>query len=256
MKKYFEIFKYGIKKNLAFIVDYIFSLFSYGIFIFVFNELWDYILQGKLVAGYTKIELIWYIIIAEFVILSSNRMFQRISEMVKNGDIANMLTKPVEFVFYILADNLSIVIKAIINLIFGIILGILLAGPIEVTVVSIILTLFTAMLAVFMGILLQIFVGLLAFYTEENRSFWLIIQKAAFLLVFTPIEFYPEIVQKILLILPTTYMVYVPGKIFVDFHLRNSFGWIGMEILAAIVLYVGIQILYRRGVRKINVNGG
>ena len=30
------------------------SLFSFGIHIFVFNELWDYILQGKLVEGQAR----------------------------------------------------------------------------------------------------------------------------------------------------------------------------------------------------------
>ena len=33
---------------MAFITDYLFSLFGFGIHVFVFNELWDYILKDKL----------------------------------------------------------------------------------------------------------------------------------------------------------------------------------------------------------------
>jgi len=47
MKKYIEIFKYSLKQNMTFKVNYMFSIISLAIHLFVFNELWDYILQGK-----------------------------------------------------------------------------------------------------------------------------------------------------------------------------------------------------------------
>lgn len=256
MRKYIEIFKYSLKMKMAFIADYLFSLLSYGIFILVFSQLWEYILQGKQVVGYSKPQLVWYIIVAEFVILSSNHMYKRISDMVKNGEIANMLIKPIDFIAYIFADDMSVIIKAGINMVFGIILGIFLAGPIEVTVLGVIITFIAASLSIVLGVLLQILVGLLAFYTEENRSFWLIIQKVAFLVVFTPIEFYPIWVQRILAFVPTTYMVYTPGKILVHFETGSSSILLGLEILAGFVLIAIVRLLYRRGVKKINVNGG
>ena len=80
MRKYIEIFKYSIKTQIKFIVDYIVSLFSFAIHIFIFNELWDYILQGKQVAGYTREELIWYIIIAEFITYSAFKIYKKIGD--------------------------------------------------------------------------------------------------------------------------------------------------------------------------------
>ena len=47
MKKYIEIFKYSLKQNMTFKFNYMFSIISLAIHLFVFNELWDYILQGK-----------------------------------------------------------------------------------------------------------------------------------------------------------------------------------------------------------------
>ena len=76
------------------------SLFSFGIHIFVFNELWDYILQGKSIIGYTKEELIWYIIVAEFIIYSFETTYKKIATMVKQGDIASMLIKPIDVITY------------------------------------------------------------------------------------------------------------------------------------------------------------
>lgn len=256
MRKYIEIFKYSVKTQIKFIVDYIVSLFSFAIHIFIFNELWDYILKGKQVAGYTREELIWYIIIAEFITYSAFKIYKKIGEMVKNGTIANMLIRPVDFINYTIFENMSVYIKASVNLIFTIICGIVLVGTIEISGLGLIFTCISCVIGIFIGILLQIFVGLISFFTEENNSFWLIVQKLSFFLVFTPIEFYPEIVQKIFGLLPTTYFVYAPARIFTKFDFYSSLKLLGFEILSGLFIYGIIRIMYRIGVKKINVNGG
>ena len=176
--------------------------------------------------------------------------------MVKQGDIANMLIKPIDIINYFIAESSSLIIKTIINIIFGIILGITLAGKIEITFMSAIITITAIVIGVIIGVLLQIFVGIIAFFTEENKSFWLILQKLSFFVVFTPPEFYPEIIQKILYFLPTTYLVYTPAKIFVNFELNGALKLLILEIVSAIFIYVIIRIMYNKGVEKINVNGG
>lgn len=256
MRKYIEIFKYSMKTKIAFIYDYIFSLFSFGIHVFVFNELWDYILGSKTILGYTKTELIWYIIIAELVTYSSEKIYKKIGSMVKQGDIANMLIKPVDMINYFIAESSSVIIKTVINILFGIFLGITLAGKIDVSAITIFTTLVAILIGVFIGILLQIFVGIISFFTEENSSFWLVLQKLSFFVVFTPPEFYPTIFQKIIYCLPTTYLIYTPAKIFVNFEPVLAVKLLSCEILSAIFLYAIIRIMYKKGVEKINVNGG
>jgi len=91
MRKYIEIFKFNLKTELNFKVDYFFSIISFAIHVFVFNALWDYILQGKMVEGYGKAQLIWYVIIGEFIAYSiGKKNYIKVSEMIKNGDVANM----------------------------------------------------------------------------------------------------------------------------------------------------------------------
>lgn len=256
MKKYFAIFKYSLKTQLTFIIDYLFSLFSFSIHIFIFYELWDYILQGKSIVGYTKEELIWYIIIAECVTYSSMSTYKKIGAMVKQGDIANMLIKPVDMISYFIAEGSSIIIKGFINIIWAIVLGFAFAGTLDFSVLMIVFTFISIFIGIFMGILLQIFTGILAFYIEENQSCWLVLQKLSFFAVFTPLEFYPKIVQKILYFLPTTQIVYAPAKIFTNFSINIAIQCLIVQILSGIVLYVFIRVMYKRGVEKINVNGG
>lgn len=256
MRKYIEIWKYSLKTKLTFLLNYMASLFSFGIHIFVFNELWDYILQGKSVIGYTKSELIWYIIVAEFIIYSFETTYKKIATMVKQGDIANMLIKPIDVITYFFVEASANIVRIIVNAIFGIILGILFAGPIEISFSTVLFTIIASIIGIFTGVLLQILIGILAFFTEENKSFWLVTQKIIFFVVFTPLEFYPEVVQKILLCMPTTYMVYAPAKIFTGTDIFSTAMLIAMEIVSILIIYFALRALYRKGVRNINVNGG
>ena len=256
MRKYIEIWKYSLKSKLTFLLNYMASLFSFGIHIFVFNELWDYILQGKSIIGYTKEELIWYIIVAEFIIYSFETTYKKIATMVKQGDIASMLIKPIDVITYFSVEASANIVRIIVNAIFGIILGMLFAGPIEISFSTILLTIIASVIGIFTGIFIQILIGILAFFTEENKSFWLVTQKIIFFLVFTPLEFYPEIIQKVLLCMPTTYMVYAPAKIFTGTDTFTAILLIAMEIVSISVIYFVLRVLYKKGVRNINVNGG
>ena len=232
------------------------SLFSFGIHVFVFNELWDYILQGRSIVGYTKSQLIWYIIVAEFIIYSFETTYKKISIMVKQGDIANMLIKPIDIISYFVTEASANIVRVLVNAVFGIFLGFSFAGPISISMSTIVFTIIASVIGIFTGILIQILIGILAFHTEENKSFWLVTQKIIFFVVFTPLEFYPTVVQKLLLCLPTTYMVYAPAKIFVGCENLLSIKLILMELLSLAIIYGILRVLYRKGVKNINVNGG
>ena len=57
--------------------------------------------------GYTRSELIWYIIMAEFITYSVSKGYKTISDKVKDGTIANMLIKPINFCYYFLHTELK-----------------------------------------------------------------------------------------------------------------------------------------------------
>lgn len=256
MRKYIEIWKYSIKTKLTFLINYMASLFSFGIHIFVFNELWDYILQGKTIIGYSKEQLIWYIIVAEFIIYSCETTYKKIAQMVKQGDIANMLIKPVDVIGYFITEAMANIVRIIINAIFGVILGILFAGKISISPVTIFLFIIASAIGIFTEFLIQIFIGIMAFFTEENKSFWLVTQKIIFFLVFTPLEFYPSFFQKILLCLPTSYLIYAPAKIFIGVDVSQAIRLIICELVSLLVIFIALKKLYKKGVENINVNGG
>lgn len=86
------------------------------------------------------------------------------------------------------------------------------AGGIELTFLQTLFFIISISISLLIALFLQILIGMLAFITEENQSFYLIISKAMLLLIFTPLEFFPQAVQIILRFMPTTYIIYAQEK--------------------------------------------
>lgn len=257
MRKYIEIFKFNLKSKFNFKTDYVFSLFSFTIHVFVFNELWDFILKDKMVLGYSRPELIWYIIIGEFLLyIVGGKNYKKISDMIKSGDVANMLTKPVSFLKYIIAEEMTCVVNLFVNFLCALILGVSMGGTLSVNFIQVIFFFISVIFSTILLILIQVMIGMLAFLTEENDVYYLIISKAMLLLVFTPLEFFPTFFKKVISFLPTTYAIYPAGKILVHFDFNNSIKLILFQLVSIILMLILVNLLNVKGVKKINVNGG
>ena len=257
MRKYFEIFKFNLKTELNFKVDYFFSLLSFAVHIFVFNALWDFILKDKAILGYTKNQLIWYIIVGEFIAYSiGKKNYLKVSDMIKNGDVANLLTKPVSFIKYIFAQEATSIINIGVNLFFGIVFGLIMAGGIELTFLQTLFFIISISISLLIALFLQILIGMLAFITEENQSFYLTISRVMVHVIVAPLEFLPQAVEIILRFMPTTYIIYAPGKILVDFDLNIGLILIVSQVISFVFIFMCVYLLNMKGVRNINVNGG
>ena len=257
MRKYFDVFRFNLKTELNFKVNYFFTLFAYLVHVFILRELWDYILRGKEINGFGRVELVWYITLGEFMMYCINKKnLEKISILIKSGNVANLLTKPVSIIKYLFAEQCTSVVSIVINFIFAMILGSAMVGMVELNLIQVVLFFISIILSLLILLLIQLFIGLLAFITEENDSFYLVIQKAMLIVVFTPVEFFPKVVQWILRFLPSTYAIYPIGKIFTNYDFKNSVFLIICQIIALITMIILVNILNRKGVKKVNVNGG
>ena len=257
MRKYFDVFKFNLKTELNFKVNYFFTLFAYLVHVFILRELWDYILKGKEINGFGRVELVWYITFGEFIMYCINKKnLEKVSVLIKSGNVANLLTKPVSILKYLFAEQCTSIVSVVINFIFALILGSAMVGMVILTIIQVILFLVSIVLSILILLLIQLFIGLLAFITEENDSFYLVIQKAMLIIVFTPVEFFPGVVQWVLRFLPSTYAIYPIGKIFTNYDFGNAVYLIFCQIIALITMFILVNVLNRKGVKKVNVNGG
>lgn len=263
MKKYFYILKMQVMSNIQYIMDAVFGFVSYAIIIFIYLNLWGYIYSdpNELINGYTMKQMIWYVAMTEILWMSlgGRNLCKKIVREVKNGEIVYKINKPYSYIGYCIFNHLGdFIIKFIVYIILGFTLVyIFLGGLPNISFISIALVLLSSVLATLISMLLIISIGLLSFFMEDSTPFYWIYSK--FILVIGtlfPIEFFPEIVRPIIRFSPIYVVSYGPAKLLVDFSYSYA-----LNILIEQVIYVCIGLLlctfvYRRGVKKINVNGG
>ena len=263
MRKYLYIFKSNLMANLQYIGNIAVGFITYFIVIFIFTQLWEYMYSdtSNLINGYSIEQMIWYVIVTEILWYATGgrKLCHKISDDVKSGNIAYNMNKPYSYIGYSLSSHMSeAVLRGVLYTVAGIVMGLVLLGPIkDFSLISIPFILLSGLLAVVISVLLVICIGLTAFWIEDSGPFYWIYSKV--ILVFGtmfPIEYFPGILKVILNYSPVYVTTYGPAKLFVDFNFNNC-----LMILVAQLIYLVLSSLlatyiYRKGVRRLNVNGG
>ena len=185
-----------------------------------------------------------------------NRNFVKISEIIKNGDIVNILVKPINILEYLFIGEFTSVINLNINLIFAFVFGVVYLGVPQISLVNIFLFVISVIISYFTILFCQLLIGLLAFFFEDNDVFYLIISKAILIVTMSPLDFFDGFVYKFLSVLPTTYIIYGPSKIFLNCDVNMAIKLIVIQLMEFLLLYSIVKITSMKGVEKINVNGG
>lgn len=260
LRKYVVIMRVSLSNTLAYRASILSRFCFYTLFIYVFMGLWRAIYQEGSVHGYSYTQMVWYLIMTEFIgFACSSNIFNTMNEDVKSGSIAYLLGRPTHYVFYQLANSLGQIFINFLSFgLLAIILGFVFVGPLPTFQLSGLLPL---MLSIALSILLNYFflmlIGLSSFIMEDNFALFLIYQKINFMLgMFLPVEFLPSWLQPVAKNLPFSYVYWAPAKIFVDYSpglfaelITRQAVW--MVLIAALVL-----LCYRGGIHRLQVNGG
>ena len=256
MKKYLAFGRVSVLEQLKKFADQFGTILSFSIHILIFSFLWDFVLEGKTMGGYTRQELIWYVTMAEAIMYSFHYYYRKVATKVEMGDFAYDMTKPFNFLGRTIIEGLAELPMTVVLLAVGCILAMISAGIISFSLLQVATSLLVVLLATIVLLLLNIVVGLLSIWLGRDvSSVWLLCQKAMLIFAFTPIEFFPKTVQIIFLLLPTTHVIYTPASLFVHFSVEKLIASSIYMLGAFAVLAVLLWVIYKKGVKKQNVNG-
>ena len=263
MRKYVFILKSELMSSLQYIFNILIGFIGYFIHIFIFMNLWKYIYSdpSELINGYTMNEMIWYVIITEILwsVVGGRKLCRRISNDVKNGNIAYNINKPYNYIGYALSSHLGeVLIKFIIYSLLGLSIGFIFLGSFpSLNIISILGVLLTSILAIIIDTLFITFIGLFSFIIEDSTPFYWLYSKI--ILIFGtlfPVELFPKILQPIIKYSPIIAVSYGPAKLFVNFTINNFIKIFLIQIFYLFIAYTICNLLYKKGVKKLNVNGG
>lgn len=263
MKKYLYIYKATLIENLAYIPNILLGFVNFIVMMFIFLNLWEYMYSdsSQIINGYTMQQMIWYVLITETLWFGTKNktLMKQISHDIKSGNIAYNINKPYNYVFYIIAKHFGeITIKCIAFAIIGTTIGILFVGSIpNFNIVNLPLILITILLGILINSVLRIAISIISFWIEDATPFhWLYDKLILVLGTIFPIEMFPAILRPILQCTPIFVVTYGPAKLLIDFTIGKLIQVLVAQIIYLVLTFAIIIILYERGVKKINVNGG
>lgn len=263
MKKYLYIYKTTLIESLQYVSDFFLSFITFALVIWVFLNLWLYIYSdtSNLISGYSINQTIWYVIITElfwFGIRNKNLIGQ-ISDDIKTGTIAYHMNKPYNYLGFALVNHLGkITIKFFVYLLVGIVLGLILVGPLPgFRIEHIPFFLIISFVAIVVDALIRIMFGVLSFWIEDSQPIVWIYEKMILVLGITfPLEMFPLWLQGIIKYSPVLATTYGPAKTFVGYNFDNFIFILIIQLIYIVINVVIIYILYKKGVKRLNANGG
>ena len=104
---------------------------------------------------------------------------------------------------------------------------------------------------------MKILISIISFWIEDSTPFHWIYDKMILLIgTMFPIEMFPQYLRPIIKCTSIYVVTYGPAKLLINFSLQNF-----VQILLAQIIYLFVAttltlILYEKGVKKLNVNGG
>ncbi len=261
LAKYTAVGKISVRNNLAYLYDLIIRSFFLLVILYVFVQLWSVTYESvgeNLIAGYTFEQIIWYLIFAEAFVMAAPRHSLKVEEEVLKGDIGYQLTRPMSYLLFHYATYMGEgLVRVLVNLLIGGALGVFLFGIPDfgfgwLGFLIMILGSFTV------NYLLTMMVGLCAFWVEEVRGIDFVYNKLLFTIggMMIPLEMMPDMLRSVCEYLPFQAIVYFAAKTAVQFDGVAMIKMIGIQALWVLLISCVLVLIYKRGVKKLNVNGG
>lgn len=263
MRKYFKIFKTSMKNTYIYPIDAISMNFIMIAVVIIKLFLWKaiYINQGATIGGYSIIETMWYVIIADIVGFAALRNIARtLSEDVKDGSIAYKLVKPYNYIFYLISITLGKkIITLLLTIITGVLMAALLVGALKsFTLISIAVGVFTIIMGIILQLIICLCIGMIAFWFEEVSAFLTIYMRTEFVIGggFMPLIMFPEKIYNLIKYLPFSYITFKPLDLFIKFDINKAINIFKIQAIYIMIFSIIGFFIYRKGVGKLNVYGG
>lgn len=262
-RKYTVIYKSVWLENLQYAANVALGFFAYFVFIYIYIRLWGYMYRspGELIAGYSKEQMIWYVMMTEMLYFGANAgvVAGEVARDIRGGNIAYLMNKPYHYTLYILARYTGEwSVRMPMYAVFAALIGAALVGPlprfrwITVPVMALCVILGITINAVF-----KLCISLFSFWIEDTAPFQWIYNKLILVVgILFPVEIFPQALRPLLRLTPIYTVCYGPAKLIVDFSLEKC-----VEILLAQAAYLAagcglMFLIYRKGVKRLYVNGG
>ena len=263
MRSYLPVARGTFMVGLVYRFGFLFTILGNIVYLGVAYYLWRSIYRySDVIRGLTFNETFLYVGLgsAVFILLKTYADWY-IHYEIREGIIANYLTKPMDFQLYVLFANLG---SLLINLtaitiptalMLGLVFKVKLAyGP------GLFLFPVSLLLAFLISLSIDYFIGLMGFYSE---SVWgLSTTKEIIVTVFSgaliPLQFFPEVMQKVLFWLPFQAIYHTPLMMLTrpNQGLDVFLPMLAVQLAWAVILFFAARLFYNQAIKVLRIAGG
>ncbi len=230
-----------------------------GLILLIFSRLWTVVIADGSLGSHSMRELLWYLAITEWVVLSPPLIHLEIEEDFRSGDVAYRLPRPVSYLGSRIAEGFgTMAVRGSALAVSGFVWASLLSGGLPPDPRGLVLVLPLGILAASLAVVCIAGVGLTALWLQDASPAYWIWQKANFLLggLMIPLEFYPAWLASIAGKLPFAAMVHGPGHMAFGFAPDRALATAGALLAWGAVITLAVAATSRAGLRRLDVNGG
>jgi ABC-2 type transport system permease protein len=262
IRKYWVIARISARSNFAYAGEVGSRLFFLGVILFIFMCLWKDVYHNArvtLFGAYTLADVVWYLALAESIVMSAPRLTPQVDEDVRTGTIAVQLVRPLSYPLYVLASNLGEqVVRFTVTAFAAVVIALLLASPPTRWPLGVLFTVLALPGAFVLNLLGYFLIGLAAFWLEDTSGMTLIYARltAIFGGMQLPPDVFPWGITGILKALPFGCMVSGPARQLVHPDALALCGLITQQMMWIVVFGAAVATVYSKAVHRITVQGG
>lgn len=256
--KYWEVSKIYMKTQLVWRADVIFNMFFTISKILFAYLLWGMVFQNKEMVGqFTFHGMLSYYIISSFLfqLEMSGGISSEIHDRIRNGTFSKYMVIPVGIEKYFMAMELGIVLF---YLIFDFIAAVIwiLVFQIRFVFAADVLLMICAVIMTILGMIFMVqlnyFLGLLTLKYQGIGTFLMIKNNLVALVTgsIVPLALFPEMVVRIMRLLPFYYVTYLPAMLLTGMCKDEAIAGIAVIACWCLTMQFFIHVVWKKYLRK------
>jgi len=232
----------------------------YVMTVLIFSQLWMAVLSLNAEgSSYRMQDMVRYIAVTESAVLSEPYVFNKIEGDIRSGDISYFLARSLSYLSLRFYEGMGIfLINFPFFILAGVVTATLLTGEIDFLSEFFLLSLFISVISCALSILIQIVIGLCAFWLEDISSVGIIYRKLMYLLggLLLPLSMYPSIIQTLAYLTPFPWMIYHRSSLIYSHNFDDALLTCLMLCFWSGGAFIVLNLLFTKCLNKISINGG
>lgn len=258
MNKYMAFAKLGVRQARAEPGELLGRAFFFVVILGVFSAIWRAVAESGAPTGQRPNEMLWYLALTEWVLMSAPLVQFEIEEDIHGGDVAYQIARPVSWLGARLAHGLgAMAVRAPALAVVAAVAAWSVAGAPD-RPAGLAVAVAIGLLAGMIVTLFHVGIGVAAFWLGDVAPAYWIWQKLLFVLggLLLPLQFYPALFVRIAKLTPFPALLAGPASLATGEPLMPAGVLLATLAFWAIVGWVVVGAAFERAVRRLHVNGG